>query len=68
MARLITPVLLVMLLLVTLLSLSVGSTAVDVWAGLLDFFNERQSLGAIVVVDIRLPRTLIALAVGAALG
>ena len=68
MARLITPALLALLLLVTLLSLSVGSTAIEVLPGLLDFFSGQQSLNAIVVGEIRLPRTLIALAVGAALG
>lgn len=68
MARLITPALLVLLLATTLASLAVGSTSVAVLPGLLDFLGGQSSLDAIVIGEIRLPRTLIALAVGAALG
>ncbi len=68
MARLITPALLVLLVLTTLASLAVGSTSVDVLGGLRGFVTGQTSLDAIVIGEIRLPRTLIALAVGAALG
>ncbi len=68
MARLITPALLVVLVLTTLGSLAVGSTSVDVLGGLSGFVTGQTSLDAIVIGEIRLPRTLIALAVGAALG
>ncbi|MEJ6656689.1 MAG: iron chelate uptake ABC transporter family permease subunit, partial [Pseudomonas sp.] len=68
MARLITPALLALLLATTLASLAVGSTSVAVISGLVDFLTGQSNLDAIVIGEIRLPRTLIALAVGAALG
>ncbi len=68
MARLITPALLVLLVLTTLGSLAVGSTRVDVLGGLYGFLAGQTSLDTIVIGEIRLPRTLIALVVGAALG
>ncbi|TDQ37519.1 FecCD family ABC transporter permease [Thiopseudomonas denitrificans] len=68
MARLITPALLVLLVLTTLASLAVGSTSVDVLGGLYGFVTGQTSLDTIVIGEVRLPRTLIALAVGAALG
>ena len=68
MARLITPALLVLLVLTTLASLAVGSTSVDMLGGLYGFVTGQTSLDAIVIGEVRLPRTLIALAVGAALG
>ncbi len=57
-----------LLLLTALTSLSIGSTAVPVWGGLLDWMNGQASVGAIVIGEIRLPRTLLAMVVGAALG
>jgi iron complex transport system permease protein len=68
MARLITPALLVLLLATFLLSLTIGSTSVQVLPGLFGFLGGQDTLDAIVIGEIRLPRTLIALAVGAALG
>ena len=68
MARLITPALLALLLATFLLSLAVGSTSVAVLPGLFGFLTGQAGLDAIVIGEIRLPRTLIALAVGAALG
>ncbi|WXL26539.1 iron ABC transporter permease [Ectopseudomonas mendocina] len=68
MARLITPALCGLLLALGLLSLGLGSTNTPVLAGLLDWLSGVQSPQAIVVGDIRLPRTLLALSVGAALG
>lgn len=68
MARYTTPGLSLLLMLVTLLSLSLGSTEIAVWQGLADWITSKDSIEAIVIGDIRLPRTLLALAVGAALG
>src|SRR5690606_1560809 len=68
MARLITPALLVLLLATFLLSLAIGSTSVAVLPGLYGFLTGQAGLDAIVIGEIRLPRTLIALCVGAALG
>ena len=68
MARLISPLLGGLLLIAALLSLSLGSASVDVIVGLLDWLRGADSLEAIVVGDIRLPRTLLAACVGAALG
>lgn len=68
MARLITPALLVLLLATALASLSIGSASVAVLPGLYAFVTGQGGLNAIVIGEIRLPRTLIALAVGAALG
>lgn len=62
------PVLASLLLLATFISLAVGSVPVDVLAGLWDWFNQTPSAAAMVVGDIRLPRTLLAVLVGAALG
>ncbi|MBD3738535.1 FecCD family ABC transporter permease [Stutzerimonas balearica] len=68
MARLVTPALALLLAASALLSLSLGSTSVPVLGGLGDWLAGKASLGAIVIGDIRLPRTLLALGVGAALG
>ncbi|WP_313290754.1 iron chelate uptake ABC transporter family permease subunit, partial [Stutzerimonas nitrititolerans] len=68
MARLITPLLGGLLLIVALLSLSLGSTSVNMVGGLLDWLRGADTLEAIVIGDIRLPRTLLAICVGAALG
>jgi len=64
----IIPWLIVLLVLVTWLSLGQGSTPVSVWVGLLDWLNSVPSNAALIIGEIRLPRTLLALAVGAALG
>ncbi|MFV0454986.1 MAG: FecCD family ABC transporter permease [Pseudomonas sp.] len=68
MARLITPLLGGLLLIAALLSLSLGSTSVSTVGGLLDWLRGADTLQAIVIGDIRLPRTLLAICVGAALG
>ena len=68
MARVITPLLLLVLAATALLSLAVGSTEVAVLSGLYQWLTAQASLDAIVIGEIRLPRTLLALAVGAALG
>ncbi|WP_268746514.1 iron chelate uptake ABC transporter family permease subunit [Nitrincola sp. A-D6] len=66
--ELILPILLLLMCLTATLSLSVGSTDVAVWAGLYDWVLGSDSVAAIVVGDIRLPRTLLSMSVGAALG
>lgn len=68
MARLVVPALAALLLASALLSLSLGSAAVPVFGGLSDWLAGEASLGAIVIGEIRLPRTLLAIGVGAALG
>ena len=55
-------------MLCALLSLSLGSTEVAVIQGLSDWLQGKASLEALVIGEIRLPRTLLALSVGAALG
>jgi len=50
------------------LSLSIGSAPVPVLAGLFDWITGSPGIPALVMGEIRLPRTLLALSVGAALG
>lgn len=59
---------LVMLLAVAWLSLWIGSAPVSVIDGLIDWITSTNSREAIIIGEIRLPRTLIAIFVGAALG
>ncbi len=72
MARLITsfltPLLLFTLITIAWLSLAFGSTPVSVIDGLIDWLSGAHTEAALVIGEIRLPRTLLALAVGAALG
>ena len=68
MARLTTFILLAGLIAVALLSLHVGSAPVSVLSGLSDWLAGRDGAAAMIVGEVRLPRTLLALAVGAALG
>lgn len=68
MARIITPLLFLLTLLIALISLHIGSTSIAVFSGLSDWLNNIASPAAVVMGEIRLPRTLLALAVGAALG
>jgi iron complex transport system permease protein len=68
MTRWIVPLLLAVLIVSALCSLAAGSAPVPVWAGLADWIAGRESAAALVIGDIRLPRTLLALAVGACLG
>ena len=58
----------VVFLLVAWVSLSVGSAPVSVVSGLLDWINNQTSNDGLIIGEVRLPRTLLALAVGAALG
>ncbi len=68
MNRVLLPSLFLLLVLSALISLSVGSSDVSVIKGLWEWITRQATLDAIVIGDIRLPRTLIALLVGAALG
>lgn len=51
-----------------LASLAIGSTTVPVLAGLWQWLHGQTTLAAIVIGEVRLPRTLLALAAGACLG
>ena len=57
-----------MLLATASLSLATGSTLVSVLTGLAHWLAGENTAQALIIGDIRLPRTLLALAVGAALG
>ena len=63
-----TVTLLGLLVVATWLSLSQGSVQISVMSGLLDWLAGELTSEALIVGEIRLPRTLLALAVGAALG
>jgi iron complex transport system permease protein len=56
------------LLAVFFLSLSIGSSSVPVLSGLSDWLTGQPGISALVMGEIRLPRTLLALSTGAALG
>lgn len=56
------------LLFVTALSLGIGSAPVSVITGIWDWIFQYETQAALIIGEIRLPRTLLALAVGAALG
>lgn len=62
------PVLTSLLLLAIFTSLTVGSVPVDVPSGLWHWLNQKPSADGMVVGEIRLPRTLLAVLVGSALG
>ncbi|MEU4085030.1 FecCD family ABC transporter permease [Streptomyces aureus] len=57
-----------LLLLVTVLSVAIGAKAIPPGEVLRALLHDRTSLDATVVIDLRLPRTLLGVAVGAALG
>ena len=61
-------ILALLVLLTALLSLSIGSTEIAPLTGLLDWVQGLNSVDAIVSGEIRLPRTLLSLLVGASLG
>jgi iron complex transport system permease protein len=68
MARLITPALILLLILICWMSLASGSTQTPVVTGLTDWVMGRATLEGTIIGEIRLARTLIAVTVGAALG
>src|SRR5690606_13182237 len=57
-----------LLIVATLLSLYVGKADISLWSAWRDLWAEGRTLAEIVVWDIRLPRVLLALLVGATLG
>lgn len=60
--------LMALLIAATLLSLYVGKADISLWSAWQDLWTEERTLAEIVVWDIRLPRVLLALLVGATLG
>jgi len=62
------PVLIILLFLLTWVSLGLGSVPVSVTTGVSDWLRHINSQEALIIGEIRLPRTMIALCVGAALG
>lgn len=68
MAKLTSPLFLLLLAVVAALSLATGSTPAPIMSGLLDWLAGTDSAAAIIIGEIRLPRTLLAITVGAALG
>ena len=73
MERLLNPVLVLLLLLAALLSLTIGTLDLEVSSALANWFSnlltgEALTREALIVGEIRLPRTLLALVVGAAMG
>lgn len=68
MAKIINILLSLVLCALFLLALTMGSTNVPALEGLLDWFVGNDTLPALVIGEIRLPRTVLALLVGAALG
>lgn len=68
MTRVANPVLIIAVIGCAALSLATGSADVALVVGLTDWLNGHASAEALIIGEIRLPRTLLALAVGAALG
>jgi iron complex transport system permease protein len=68
MTRILVPLLLILLLFVAWVSLNFGSVPISVGTGLWDWLYDQHSREALIIGEIRLPRTLLALCVGAALG
>ena len=68
MRRRLVPLLMLLLALVAWFSLSFGSVTVPVATGLWDWLQGIRSREALIIGEIRLPRTLLALTIGAALG
>jgi iron complex transport system permease protein len=68
MEKALNPLLLLLILLLASISLGAGSIDAGIVAGLWDWLNQTHSIDATIVGEIRLPRTLLALTVGAAMG
>lgn len=68
MTRLVNPLLFFVVIAVTVLSLNTGSTEVQTVRGLAEWASGVLSADALIIGEIRLPRTLLALTVGASLG
>lgn len=61
-------ILLPVLLLVLALALEVGPVDIDLGKAIQDWFNDRVSIESLILFDIRLPRSLLAMLIGATLG
>lgn len=62
------PLLSLLLLVLFVLSLGLGTDSFSLWQGFRDWLLQRDSVAAVILTDIRLPRALIALVAGASLG
>lgn len=62
------PLLVLAVLVAFALSLSIGPVALSPWQALVDGWQGRPGIEALIIWDIRLPRSLLALLVGASLG
>lgn len=67
MKTLLNPILVLLLLITSLISLGSGTTDIDVFKGLWDWVHQIDNQHALIAGEIRLPRTLLALLVGAAM-
>jgi iron complex transport system permease protein len=61
-------ILLPVLLLVLALALNVGPVDIDTGKAIQDWFNDRITIESLILLDIRLPRSLLAMLIGATLG
>ena len=68
MTRSLVPILILLSIIAAWISLSLGSVPVSVSTGLWNWLHNTSSQEALIIGEIRLPRTLLALCVGAALG
>ncbi|MCP4077510.1 MAG: iron ABC transporter permease [Gammaproteobacteria bacterium] len=68
MEKSLNPLLFLLLIIISWISLGSGSIDVNVFSGLLDWLQSADNKDALIVGEIRLPRTLLALVVGAAMG
>ena len=68
MTRFLVPILILLSIIAVWISLSIGSVPVSVSTGLWNWLQNTSSQEALIIGEIRLPRTLLALCVGAALG
>jgi iron complex transport system permease protein len=66
--RVLYAILLPILLLVLLLALNVGPVDIDLGKGMRDRFNELITMESLILFEIRLPRSLLAMFIGATLG
>ena len=67
-ARVLYAILLPVLLLALLLALNVGPVEIDLVKGIRDWFKELTTIESLILFDIRLPRSLLAMFIGATLG
>lgn len=68
MDKLLNPILIAVVIVMTLISLSFGTIDINAFGALAEWFASSDSREALIVGEIRLPRTLLALIVGAAMG